>query len=416
MAPRVAYLLKKFPRLSETFVLNEMLGQEALGAQLHVFSRRTPDDEPRHEQLARLRAPVENLPDSRGLDPWGVLFDRSLEPAQLLERVRRTHERYGALDIERLGPLLGEALWLLRRTRELGIEHVHAHFATDSALVAMLLHALGGPGYSLTAHAKDIYRSTVSPRRLSALVGDSRFTVTVCDANVRHLESLVDERAARRVRRLYNGIDVEAFGACAHGTREPRTLLSIGRLVEKKGFDTLLEAVALLAQRDAQVRLDVIGDGEDRARLVERSHGLGLHERVRWLGPLPQERVREHLARATVFALSCKVGDDGNRDALPTVLLEAQAAGVPCVSTPVGGIEEILDFGRAGVLTPIGDAAALAAALERLLQRSDERAQLAAAGRARARECFDLAQQAQVLFGWFQEAVALREGTCASPM
>ncbi len=416
MAPRIAYLLKKFPRLSETFVLSEMLGQEALGAELHVFSRRTPDDEPRHAQLAKLRAPVELVPDSRGLDPWGVLFDRAFAPGDLLERVRRTHERYGALEIERLGPLLGEALWLLRRTRELGIEHVHAHFATDSALVAMLLHSLGGPGYSLTAHAKDIYRSTVSGPRLSALLGGSRFTVTVCDANVRHIESVVDERAARRVRRLYNGIDVDAFGACAGGERDPRTLLSIGRLVEKKGFDTLLEALALLARRDPRVRLEVIGDGEDRERLIERGRALGLQAHVNWLGALPQERVREHLSRATVFALSCKVGDDGNRDALPTVLLEAQAAGVPCVSTPVGGVEEILDFGRAGVLTPIGDAAALAAALERLLERADERERLAAAGRERARECFDLAQQARVLHGWFEAAVAVGEATCASPM
>ncbi len=416
MAPRIAYLLKKFPRLSETFVLNEMLGQEALGAELHVFSRRTPDDEPRHAQLDRLRARIEILPDSRGLDPWGVLFDRVLEPVQLLERVRCAHERYSNLELERLGPLLGEALWLLRRTRELGIEHVHAHFATDSALVAMLLHALGGPGYSLTAHAKDIYRTSVSARQLKALIEASRFTVTVCDANVRQLESLVDARAARRVRRLYNGVDLEGFAASVSGAREPRTVLSIGRLVEKKGFDTLLEALALLAQRDARVRLEVIGDGEESARLVERSCVLGLEGRVSWLGALPQERVREALARATLFALSCKVGDDGNRDALPTVLLEAQAAGVPCVSTPVGGIEEILDFGRAGVLTPIGDAAALAAALERLLEREDERERLAAAGRARAEECFDLQQQARVLHGWFLEAVAVEGVTCASPM
>lgn len=416
MAFRIAYLLKKFPRLSETFVLSEILGQEALGAHVHVFSRRSPDDEPRHAQLARLRATVEVLPDSRALDPWSVLFERGGDPSELLERVRRTYERYADLEIERLGPLMGEALWLLRRTRELSIEHVHAHFATDSALVAMLLHSLGGPGYSVTAHAKDIYRSTVSPRRLGAILEGSRFTVTVCDANVRHIQACVDERAARRVRRLYNGIDVEAFATPADRERDPYTVLSIGRLVEKKGFDTLLESAALIAPRDGRLRVDVIGDGEDRAKLIERSKELGLETRVRWLGPLPQEQVREHLASAALFALPCKIGEDGNRDALPTVLLEAQAAGLPCVSTPVSGIAEILDDGRAGVLTPIGDAHALAAAIERLLQRREERERLSAAGRARALECFDLRRQSRVLHEWFQAAVEESRFTCASPM
>ena len=409
MAPRIAYLLKKFPRLSETFVLGEMLAQEALGAEIHVFSRRAPDDEPRHAELARLRATVEILPGD--VDAWGELF--APEAEDLLSRVRDAHREFCALGHPKLAALLAEAIWLLRRTRELSIEHVHVHFATDSAVTATLLHALGGPPFSVTAHAKDIYRHGVSPRQLATILRHAAFVVTVCDANVEHVRGLVGDAVNGKLRRLYNGIDVESFGALPRA-RVERRVLSIGRLVEKKGFDVLVEAFATLRDQGVAFTAQVVGDGEDRARIDQRIRERGLAGTVELVGAVPLTRVRELLAQAEVFALPCKVGDDGNRDALPTVLLEAQAAGVPIVSTPVGGVAEILDDGRAGLLVPENDAVATAAAIRRLFEDDALRRSLADLGRARAAELFDARTQARVLRHWFEESIARSEATCAS--
>jgi len=233
--PRVAYLLKKFPRLSETFVLGEILAQEALGRELRVFARRPPDDEPRHPELESLRASVETLPPSREIDPWQTLFgEAEAEDAEVWSRLGPLVREGRDWGLPRFPSLLVEALHLYRRTRALGIHHVHVHFATDSASVALLLQRLGGPGYSITAHAKDIYRSTVDPAHLARLFAESAFVVTVCDANVRHLEASVAPHGMAKVRRLYNGIDLDAFPYSEEG-RDPDHVLGVGRLVEKKG-------------------------------------------------------------------------------------------------------------------------------------------------------------------------------------
>lgn len=402
-APRVAYLLKKFPRLSETFVLNEILQQERLSTFVHVLSRRAPDDEPRHPEYARLRADVELLRADDRMEPWLALFGHDAESHALLERFGRLVRELSQFRHERMPSLFAEALTVLRRAKEERIDHIHSHFATDSALVAMLVNDLGGPGYSVTAHAKDIYRSTVNPRLLSRLVARSRFTVTVCDANVAHLRSILDQQAMAKVRRLYNGIDLEAFRPRAV-ERDAAHVLCVARLVEKKGFPTLVRALRILADRGVDATATFVGEGEDRA-LIEAEiakHGMG--SRIVLTGALDQEKVRTLMARATVMALPCVVGEDGNRDALPTTLIESLAMGLPCVSTPVTGIPEILDHGRAGVLVPENDDLATADAIGALLADPARRAELAAAGRARAEKLFDGKKVAQVLQDWFHES------------
>ncbi len=421
-SPRLAYLLKKFPRLSETFVQNEILSQERLGAEIHVFSRRKPDDEPRHPEFRGLRATVEVLPDPKEIDPWRVLF-AGRDPEAKLERVRSVVRTARDWNHPRFPGLLAEALHLVERTQELGIEHVHAHFATDSALVAMLLRELGGPTYSITAHAKDIYRNTVDVALLDRLFGQAEFVVTVCDANVRFLAERLGARAMDHVRRLYNGVDLSTFSPSTL-PREPAhvpspqvlepQVLSIGRLIEKKGFHVLLEALALLERRGLCVEATFVGEGEERPRLERRIAELGLGDGVRLVGALDQDQVRGLLRTAAVLCLPCLVGRDGNRDALPTVLLEALASGLPAISTPVTGIPEILDHGRAGVLVPENDPLATADALEELLRDPGRRDRLARAGRARAEELFDARKNALTLRGWFEEALE-RRAACASP-
>lgn len=406
-APRLAYLLKKFPRLSETFILNEILGQEALGREIRVLSRRRPDDEPRHPQLERLRAEVETLPQVRELDPWETLFTADPDPA-VLPRVRalvaanrdRSHPRFPSL--------LVEALYLLRRTRELGIDHLHVHFASDAAFVAMLLQALGGPTFSLTAHAKDIFRATVDRARLDRIIRASEFTVTVCDANVRFLERILTETASARVRRLYNGIDLERFSSAPSEERDRRHILAVGRLVEKKGFHILLDALSLLESRGVAFSATIVGDGEQREQLVRQAETLGLSGKLTFTGPQTQSAVADLLIRATVFCLPCVEGRDGNKDALPTVLLEALACGLPAVSTPISGIPEILDQGRAGLLVPSEARVELADALEDLLGDAERRGELARAGVRRASRCFDVDRTAAQLSAWFDDVLDAR--------
>lgn len=411
--PRIAYLLKKFPRLSETFILNELLGLEQHGLDLRVFSRRTPDDEPRHPELARLRAEVELLPQRADLDPWAELFVHAPEPTQLLGELGPLVERARHWGHPRVSKLLGEALWLKRRCAELGVQHLHVHFATDSAVTALLLRLLGGPSYSLTAHAKDIYRETVDASMLSRIVEHSAFSVTVCDANVRAMADKLDEAARPNLRRLYNGIHLDAFEA--DRKRDPAHVLAVGRLVEKKGFDVLVDALAVLAERGVEFHASLVGDGDEREALSRQVADAGLADRVRLLGPRPQDEVRALLARSTVFCLPCVVGRDGNRDALPTVLVEALAAGLPCISTPVTGVPEILDHGRAGVIVRERDVLGTADALQRLLDDADERARLARAGRVRAAQEFDVRETTRALSEWLEGCVSQEVSTCASP-
>ena len=211
---------------------------------LHVFSRKPADDEPRHPELARLRAEVETLPNSSTLDPWAELFapdSLGSSRAVSLALLERAIEELRGFGLTRLPRLVAEALYVRRRAQELDLGHLHAHFATDSAVVAMLAHQLGGPPYSITAHAKDIYRDTVDRGLLARLIEGSAFTVTVCDANIAHLERLLPASALGRVRRLYNGLNLDDF-RFHDGARDEDHVLSIGRLVAKKGFDVLIDA------------------------------------------------------------------------------------------------------------------------------------------------------------------------------
>lgn len=412
--PNLAYLLKKFPRLSETFVLNEILAQERLGRDLHIFSRRPADDEPRHPELSRLQATVEELPSGAQLNPWALVLATAPREQRLLERLAATFEELRPFGHPRLASLMEEALFLVSRCRRLGIRHLHTHFATDSTVVALLAKRLGHVTYSVTAHAKDIYRSSVAPALLALLFREAERVVTVCDANVRHLEQILPEEALHPLRRLYNGIDLSAFTFAGEDGRGSAHVLSIGRLVEKKGFAVLLDALRRLAERGLPFRATLVGDGEDRRSLEARAAELDLGSRVTFTGALPQDEVRDLLRRATLFCLPCQIGEDGNRDALPTVLLEALASGLPVVSTPVTGIPEILDHGAAGLLVPEGDVEATADAMAQLLAEPGLRRQLASAGRQRAETHFDLDQSSRTLGRWFDEILE-RKLACASP-
>ena len=400
--PRVGYVAKVFPRLSETFIVAELLAQERAGLDVEVFSLRESADVGAHAAHRRLRAPVTYLPT--GVTVASVLDE--LRAAGELGDVGATVR--DARD-EHPRELL-QALRLARLVRERRIDHLHAHFASVSATVTRLASRLAGVPYSVTAHAKDIFHEDVVPERLRRVLGDAAAVVTVSDFNVSYLAGACPALAPGRVHRIYNGLELEAFPYRSPDERPPR-IVGVGRLVEKKGFADLVDACALLANAGRRFECRIVGGGMLEAELRGRVAARGLEAIVTLTGPASQEVVRAEMTAAAALAAPCLVGIDGNRDGLPTVLLEAMALGTPCVATPVTGIPEVLDDGRTGLMVPERTPAALAAALASLLDDAELRVRLASEARRLIEERFDVdrnvaAWRGAVLGGAAREEIA----------
>lgn len=382
----VGYVLKMYPRFSETFILNEILAHEAAGLELHIFSLRPATEGRFHEALARVRSPVTYLPGSSPKS--SQLWADFVQASQLLPDFWTT---LGSARLEAIGDVY-QAILLAREVASRGITHLHAHFGTVATTVARLAARFAGIPYSFTAHAKDIFHNDVQPADLERKLSQAAAVVTVSDYNLQYLRQTYGQAAAR-TRRIYNGLDLERFTFCAP-TARPQRIVAVGRLVEKKGFGVLIDACARLAASRRRFHTEIIGTGPLEEDLRHQISQLGLESRVSLIGPRPQRVVRQHVQQAAVFAAPCVVGQDGNRDGLPTVLLEAMALGTPCVATDVTGIPEVVRPGSTGLQVPQGDAGALAEALGRLLDDSALRVQLATAARQLIEAEFDIRQNA----------------------
>lgn len=397
--PRVGYVLKMYPRFSETFIVHEILQQEAAGTHVEIFSLRLPIDGRFHEALARVQAPVTYLSrEHKASSFWSALRAAATEVPTIHEHL---DELLAAPEDEALA-----AVELAGAIRRSGLEHLHAHFGSIAAEVARLAARLAGITYSFTAHAKDIFHEDVVPATLAKTLREAHTTVTVSEYNLRHLQREFGADADHVVR-LYNSVDLEAFPFATKGvTRHPARVAAVGRLVEKKGFADLLTAVQSLVDDGRDVQVDLVGTGPLEAALRDQVEQLGLGDVVMMHGALPQSRVRQIIAAADVFAAPCIIGADGNRDGLPTVLLEALALGTPSVSTPVTGIPEIVRHEETGLLVPESDPPALAAALARTLDEPQAAAERARAARALLEADFDFRDHAISLQGIFREGIA----------
>jgi len=430
----VGYVLKMYPRFSETFILNEILELERQGVDVHIYSLRKPDDGRFHANLARVRAPVIYLPEYLPAEP-GRVFAAHRALAQAAPR-RYARVLFYALTRRNRHALkrFFQAGVLADHLRAQPVDHLHAHFASSATRVAMFVHLITGVPYSFTAHAKDIYLNTVDADLLRDKMRAARFVVTVSDFNRAHLVRLASEGGQTslggllspdrlalppdRIRRLYNGIDLAQFNAGAgdrpQAVREP-LILAVGRLVEKKGFDVLVRACALLRQQGTAFRCEIVGKGPQEPTLRALITELDLADYIQLVGPKPQDEIVAAYRRAAVFALPCIVGADGNRDGLPTVLLEAMAMQVPVVSTNLTGTPEIVDDGITGLLVSQHNPPALAAALARLLADPALREQMGSAARAKIVREFDLRQNVAVLRQWLIASSVEREAWSESP-
>ncbi|MFZ9630303.1 MAG: glycosyltransferase [Ilumatobacteraceae bacterium] len=393
----VLYVLKRFPRLSETFILRELLGLEADGERVVVASLLPPESGPRHAELDRLRAPVRRVPRSPRLREPKVL----VQHARLVVRRPRTWARTAAR-ARRDGTWkrFVQAGIVAREAQRCRARHLHAHFVTAAVEVARDAGALAGLPVSVTAHAKDIFHADNAPRLRGRLDG-VRSVVTISDYNARHLREHVP---GLDIHRICNGMPVEERVVPTAGG----PVLCVARLVPKKGIDTLLRACALLVESGVPIRVEVVGDGPLRADLVSLAESLGLGEAVHFAGSSDSHEVAAAYGRCSMVVLPCRIDGDGDRDGLPTVILEAMARGLPVISTDIVGISEVVQHERTGLLVAPDDPAALAAAVARLHGDPGLAAGLGAAARELVAERHDPSRTVRQLREVFDAAGAPR--------
>ena len=394
-AGRLGYLLKAFPRVSETFILNEILELEGQGFDLHIYSMIRPTDRLRHQLVDQVRSPITYLPNPLWRSLGSVLADHARQfqrspRAYVSTLVRALFS--GDLDlIERFG----QAGCLARRLEHDGVTHVHAGFVHSPGSVAWLVSLMTGLPFSLASHAKDLYHSPRALLRKKLVAARVVFTCT--RYNVGHLEELCAGAGPIRVCHAYHGTDLSRFQFGPYGRSKPAVVLAVARLVEKKGLDTLSRACARLRDRGHVFRCHIVGDGELRESLASLIRQLDLDRLVTLEGALDQTDVLAWYRRATVLALPCVVTRNGDRDGIPNVLIEAAACGLPIVTTSVSGIPELIEHGVSGLLVPPGDPIALADALEGMLQSVVLREGLRLNARARVAEAFDVRRNAAAI-------------------
>ena len=291
------------------------------------------------------------------------------------------------------------ALYFADRLRRQGVEHLHVHFANRATHAALFLHELTGVPFSFTAHAQDFLVDLGSDALLGEMCARASFVVAVSDWSRRALLEKCPSAGAK-IHRVYNGLPLDRWPEPRgdHAQDSGLRIFSVGRLVEFKGFADLIAACAILKERGIPFCCDIAGDGPLREALLEQAKDFAAPtSRIRMLGLLPQERIRELMADCQVFALACRVDEKGACDVLPTVILEAMAAGRGVVSTRLAGVPEMVDDGRTGLLVPPGDAGALAEVLARLGGDPELCETLGKAGRARLTTEFSVDESARQL-------------------
>lgn len=394
MPAPVAFVLKGYPRLSETFIAQEILALERRGLDIRLISLRHPTDRHRHPIHDEIAAAVRYLPEYLYQEPLRVLAGwrgsrhlpgyraalrqwwQDLKRDRTPNRIRR----------------FGQAL-VLAHELDPDIGHLHAHFLHTPASVTRYAAIMRGLSWSCSAHAKDIWTTPEWEKREK--LADLSWLTTCSQVACTHLEALAPE--ADKVMLAYHGLDLSRFPphpkvqSPRDGTRadDPVRLISVGRAVTKKGYDDLIAALAMLPA-ELNWRFTHIGGGTLLKRLKAQAREAGIEARIDWLGARPQEDVLQQLREADLFVLASRIAGDGDRDGLPNVLMEAQSQGLACLATAVSAIPELIEDGKTGRLVPPGDRPDLAAALQQLVTAPELRRELGEAGQRRIVSRFGL--------------------------
>jgi glycosyltransferase involved in cell wall biosynthesis len=421
----IAYVLMGYPRMSELFIASEIARMEEQGTNLRLIVLKPSDEDRHHPVVDRIKARPEYLPGFTNLsDRSFVRWLRDNLPAYLAP-IRRTAVRH-PLRLARVTAWAAAQSWRERRglrpravyakewmratavadelSRGFAVTHLHAHFAHGTTTITWWAAHLMNLPFSFTGHAKDIYQPAQNPKGLLARkMLAAEFVVTCTEANRQHLRTIAPDVP---IHVMYHGLNADfarLLGSAAPVSRpEHLRIISVGRLVEKKGFDVLVDAIALLVERGVDLSAAIAGESGDHETFVrQRITAAGLDGRVEFLGTLSQADLFAEYRKSSVFALACRITDDGDRDGIPNVLMEAMAAELPVVSTAVSGIPELIDNDVNGLLVPSEDVGALADAIWRLAKDPALSHRLAHAGAATIADHFDgeaLARQMSGLF------------------
>jgi colanic acid/amylovoran biosynthesis glycosyltransferase len=400
---RLTYIIGTYPVLTTTFIDREIETLRRLGVSVQVISIRRPLRllSPAQTRMQSgvhyvLPAPIAavlrnhlSMILSRPVAYLGLFVYLLSRPHPTLRSRLRTLLHFG----------LGVHITSLLRDRY-PTDHIHAHFADRASLVALIASRLLNRPFSLTAHANDIY---VNPSLLPEKMAHAKVTVTVSRYNESHLRATSANGQGANIRCIYNGIDLPTYLPQPSTPRELPLLLAVGQLKDKKGLRYLIEACRILRGRGFQFECEIVGDGPLRGSLEAMIERLALRDHVALLGALPQDTVTAKYGDADVFVLPCVIASDGDRDGIPTVILEAMAMGLPVVSTDLSGIPEAVVDGTTGLLVRPEDPTALADALARLLDDSGLRERMGRQGRLRVEEMFDAEANVRTLLQEFVE-------------
>lgn len=398
----LAYLYSRYPVVSQTFCDSEMLALEQMGQPLVIGSLNPPPNSFRHERLRHLQAEILYPP------PAPVLKSLPIPPE--MAALAAEHEaRYSASF--KAATRARNAAWFAREFHKHGVRHIHVHFANRATHTALFLKKAGFT-FSFTAHAQDYMVDLGSAELLRELAREAEFVIAVSDFSRNDLRQRCPD-SAEKIHRIYNGLRPADFAglaeeraASASAAPRPLRIVSIGRLIEFKGFHHLIDAVALLGLKGVDARLEIIGDGPWRTWLANHIESQALGSRVTLAGTLSQEQIKRRLAESDVFALACCVDGKGASDILPTVIMEAMAAQLPVISTTVAGVPEMVVPGETGLLAPPNDPPSLADALAGLARDPARRHAMGAAGLRKCERDFSLVHTAGELLRRFQPLLA----------
>ncbi|MCG8589136.1 MAG: glycosyltransferase family 4 protein [Proteobacteria bacterium] len=389
---RIGVLLRTYPKLSETFIAQEIELLEQRGFDFAIVAYRDPGEPQIQAVIERIRAPVHYLPRGRGsARAYARSHARALAggPLRYALALARALVRQGVAPGEAPLRAFLDAGWLVGELGlgRGGLAHLHAHYLQKTARLARAAARWAGVGYTISAHAVDIY--TEPPKRVARLVADSRALMTCTGVNAAYLRELAGPQADR-VHLVYHGIDLRRFAPDpARGAPERVRFLAVGRLVPKKGYDDLLEALARVRAAGVDAGFEIFGAGPLAGELEEQRTRLGLDAAVTLHGAVTQDQIAQALGRGGIFLCGSVELADGNRDGIPNTVAEAMALGLPVVATRVSAIPELVEDGKSGLLVPQRDPEALAEAMLRLARDPEEARRLGSGARQRVEEIFD---------------------------
>ncbi|MBN1427329.1 MAG: glycosyltransferase family 4 protein [Anaerolineae bacterium] len=403
--PGIAYLLHRFPHLTETFIVRELHGIRECDIGIEIFSLLNPRPGIVHEDVREL------LP----LAHYSAFLSKEVIGAQLyfikkcprrylrafLKAIRLSYQEPGLLIRTLL--IFPKSVYFARQMQAMGIRHIHAHFAWLGGIAAAIIAHLLGITYTVHPHAFDLF--TRKPEAVRMLLEDASQIVTISEYHRDYIVSICPQKTSDDIMVVHCGLDVAQFKTDRKVANNVEPLiLSVGSLIEKKGHEYLIDACACLAERGIPFHCDIAGGGPRRRYELLQSRIIRNHlqERVTLLGPVRQDRLVEHYQRSDIFALPCVVAKSGDRDGVPVVLMEAMACELPVVTTAVAGIPELVEDGRTGLIVKERDVASLAAALEKLIVDDPLREKLGKQARQKVQADFNIQQSAAKLASVFQ--------------